>query len=63
MMCLRSDARSGPARLRRAAGEHRAPQIAAGYVYLAPGEFLRELTAGRGYSYPFVRATIKFSAR
>jgi alginate export protein len=35
-------------------------QIAGGYAYLAPGKFLRNTTAGHGYSYPFVMATYVF---
>jgi len=35
-------------------------QIAGGYAYLAPGEFLKKTTAGHGYSYPFVMATYVF---
>jgi len=35
-------------------------QIAGGYAYLAPGQFLENTTAGHGYSYPFVMATYVF---
>ena len=35
-------------------------QIAAGYAYLVPGEFLKNTTAGHGYSYPFAMATYVF---
>lgn len=35
-------------------------QIAAGYAYLAPGAFLKNTTAGHGYSYPFVMTTYVF---
>lgn len=35
-------------------------QLAGGYAYLAPGEFLKNVTAGRAYSYPFVMATYVF---
>jgi hypothetical protein len=35
-------------------------QLAGGYAYLAPGEFLKNTTAGHGYSYPFVMGTYVF---
>ena len=35
-------------------------QINGGYAYLVPGQFLKNLTPGRHYSYPFIMATYVF---